>query len=77
MKFEGGKLILVDFLLKNVAADKMRCDLTGIELMQRNLDITMPNKHFDNVDFLMHLIKHRRYVKFSCCYIHTLNDHGN
>ena len=74
VKFEGGKLVLVDFLLKNVAADKMRCDLTGIELMQRNLDITMPNKHFDNVDFLMHLIKHRRYVKF---YIHTLNDHGN
>ena len=54
----NGQIILRKYMLENDVADRLRYDLT---CMQRHFNITLPNKHFENVDMLMSLVKSRRY----------------
>ena len=53
------KLVLTEFLLHNKLVDANRFDLSQLQNM---LSILLPNKYFDNINFLMHLVKSRRYV---------------
>ena len=53
------KLVLTEFLLHNQLVDTNRLDLSQLQNM---LSILLPNKYFDNINFLMHLVKSRRYV---------------
>ncbi len=53
------KLVLTKYLLSNKIIDEMRISLSQLNNL---LDVTSPNKHFDNINLLMYLVKSRRYV---------------
>lgn len=52
------KLVLTKFLVQNKLTNQLRRNL---DYLQRLLNITLPNKHFDNIDLMMYLINCRRY----------------
>ena len=54
----NGKIILREYMLKNDVANRLENDLTH---MQGLFNMTLPNKHFENVDMLMSLVNSRRY----------------
>ena len=56
---ENGKLVLKNFLMTNAMAEKSR---SGLFRWQQLLDRAALNKHFDNINLLMYLVKCRRYV---------------
>ncbi len=53
------KLVLTKYLLSNTIVDIMRFSLSQLNTL---LDMTSPNRHFDNINLLMYLVKSRRYV---------------
>ena len=55
----NGKLVLKTFLLQNEIANHMR---NNISQLQNLLNVVLPNKHFDNIDLLMYLVKCHRYI---------------
>lgn len=59
VEVKDNKLTLTDFLQENKIANMMRYDLPGL---QRILNGVIPNKHFDNIDLMVHLVNYRRYV---------------
>ena len=59
VEVKGNKLVLTRYLLQNEVADAMRVDLSQL---QNLLNIALPNKHFDNINLLMYLVKYRRYA---------------
>lgn len=59
VKIKEGKLILSEYLVKNKIINRSRYNLS---LLQRLLNILLPNKHFDNINFLIYLMEYRRYV---------------
>ena len=61
VKVMNGELVLTTFLLQNQIADAMR---TSISQLQNMLNIVLPNKHFDNIDLLIYLVRCHRYVIF-------------
>ena len=61
---EGEKLVLTKYLLQNKIVDAMRISLSSLNSL---LSIALPNRHFANIDILVHLVKYRRYVVFCVC----------
>ena len=59
VEVKNNKLVLTRFLVQNKVADAMRL---GLSQLQNLLNISLPNKHFDNINFLMYLVKCRRYA---------------
>ena len=59
VEIRNNKLALTEFLQTNVIADNKRYSLSGL---QQLLDKVSPNKHFDNINFLLYLVKSRRLV---------------
>lgn len=58
---KNNKLVLTRFVLRNEVADASRTDLSHLQSL---LNITLPNKHFDNISLLTYLIKCRRYAMY-------------
>lgn len=58
-EIKNSKLILTEFLLQNQIADARRLSLSQLQSL---LNVALPNRHFDNINVLMHLVKSRRYV---------------
>ena len=56
---KNGKFVLTDFLLKQPMISARRLKISQL---QNILNISLPNKHFDNINVFMHLMKNRRYV---------------
>lgn len=57
VEVRNGKLVLTTFLLQNEIADEMRTDISQLQNM---LNISLPNKHFENTNLLMYLVRCRR-----------------
>lgn len=51
------KLVLTEFLLNNPIAGAKRQSLSMLQVL---VNILLPNKHFDNIKLLLHLVKCRR-----------------
>ena len=59
VEVKNGKFILTDYLLKQPMISVRRLKISQLQNM---LNITLPNKHFDNINVFMHLMKNRWYV---------------
>lgn len=59
VEVQDNKLVLTKFLQQNKIADKMRYNLS---CLQQLLNKVLPNKHYDNINLLVHLVKFRRFV---------------
>ena len=59
VEVKDNKLTVTKFLQQNKIANVMRYDLPGL---QQLLNRILPNKHFDNVELLVHLVNYRRFV---------------
>ena len=68
IEVKDNKLALTCFLQQNKIANMMRYDLPGL---QQLLNRILPNKHFDNVELLVHLVKYRRFV---ICWLNSCPD---
>ena len=59
VEIKNNKLVLTGFVLRNEVANALRTDLSQLQSL---LNITLPNKHFDNINLLTQLVNYRRYA---------------
>lgn len=58
-EIKDNKLVCTEYLLQGSVPDSFRSDISQLN---DQLNIVMPNKHFDNINLLIYLVKCRRYV---------------